>query len=401
MLSRFEALRSRATPLIGREEDIELLCRRWRQAEAGEGQVVLIAGEAGIGKSRLTAALFEELASAPHTRLRYFCSPHHTDSALSPIIAQLEHAAGFVPNEPPSAKLDKLDALLAQVATPAEDRSLISELLSLGGTDRRYPTLDLTSQIRKERTLDALLRQLEALAQRQPVLMVFEDVHWIDPTSLESLDRTVERVRTLPVLLLVTFRPDFAAPWIGQPHVTMLTLRRLGTRDSAALAGHVSGNHTLPADLLDEIVGRADGLPLFLEELTKAVVEAGPDADEEVIAAVPAASAAIPATLQASLAARLDRLGPAKEIAQIGAVIGRDFSYELLRALTALTETRLAAALDQLVASELVLRRGVLGLTRFGGHPEAFARGAADAKNTPTVFAGISPPDGRPRPCWA
>jgi class 3 adenylate cyclase/predicted ATPase len=359
VLSRFEALRSRATPLVGREEDIELLRRRWRQVETGNGQVVLIAGEAGIGKSRLTAALFEDLAGAPHTRLRYFCSPHHTDSALHPIIAQLEHAAGFAPNEPPSARLDKLDALLAQLTTPAEDRSLLAELLSLGGADRKYAALGLTPQIRKERTLATLLRQLEALAQRQPVLMVFEDVHWIDPTSLELLDRIVERLGALPVLLLVTFRPEFTAPWIGQSYVTALALRRLGARDSAALAGHVSGNHALSAELLDEIVDRADGVPLFLEELTKAVVEAGPGGDAEVVAAIPSAADAIPATLHASLAARLDRLGPAREIAQIGAVIGRDFSYELLRALTALTDTRLAAALDQLVASELVSRRGM------------------------------------------
>jgi predicted ATPase len=359
VLSRFEALRSRRAPLVGRAEEIELLCRRWDQATRGEGQVILISGEAGIGKSRLTAALFEELASAPHMRLRYFCSPHHTDSALYPIIGHVEHAAGFAPDEPQSAKLDKLDTLLSQVATPPEDRSLIAELLSLVGTDPRYPALDLTPQIRKERTLAALLRQLEALAQREPVLMVFEDVHWIDPTSLELLDRIVERLQALPVLLLVTFRPEFAAPWIGQPYVMALTLRRLGTRDSAALAGHVSGNHALHAELLDEIVGRADGVPLFLEELTKAVVEAGPGEDAEAIAAVPSVAAAIPATLQASLAARLDRLGSAKEIAQIGAVIGREFSHELLRALTAMTETRLAAALDQLVASELVSRRGV------------------------------------------
>jgi predicted ATPase len=189
--------------------------------------------------------------------------------------------------------------------------------------------------------------------------MVFEDVHWIDPTSLELLDRIVERVRALSVLLLVTFRPEFAAPWIGQPYVTVLTLRRLGARDSMTLAGYVSGNHALAAELLDEIVSRADGVPLFLEELTKTVVEAGPGEDKDVVAAIPVASATIPATLQASLAARLDRLGPAKAIAQIGAVIGREFSYELLGALAAVTETHLAAALDQLVASELVLRRGM------------------------------------------
>jgi class 3 adenylate cyclase/predicted ATPase len=358
VLSRFEALRSGKTPLVGREEEIALLNRRWHQAKVGEGRVVLLSGEPGVGKSRLVAGLIEDLVGEPHARLRYFCSPQHIDSALYPFMGQLEHAAGFEPDEARSSKLDKLDAVLSPVSTPVEDRSLIAELLGLSQDDREYPALDLTPQIRKQRTLEALARQLELLTRRQPVLMIFEDAHWIDPTSLELLDYTVERIRALPVLLLITFRPEFSAPWVGQPHVTALGLSRLDARASAALAGHVTGNRVLPSVLIAEIVDRADGIPLFLEELTKTVVEADASEAGDVVTAVPSSAVAIPATLYASLAARLDRLGPAKEIAQIGAVIGREFPYELLRELTALPETRLAPALDQLVASELVFRRG-------------------------------------------
>ena len=180
---------------------------------------MLLSGEAGIGKSRLTAALLERLAGEPHTRLRYFCSPQHTDSALYPIIGQMERAAGLAHDDTPQAKLDKLDALLAQTSTSTEDAALFAEMLSLPN-DGRYPALDLAPQQRRQRTLEALISQLEALARASPVLMIFEDAHWIDPTSLEVFGRTVDRIETLPVLLIVTFRPEFDAPWIGQPHVT-------------------------------------------------------------------------------------------------------------------------------------------------------------------------------------
>ena len=358
VLNRFEALRSGRTTLVGREEELDLLRRRWRQAKNGEGRVVLLSGEAGIGKSRLAAALLEDLAGEPHARLRYFCSPHHTDSALFPVIGQLEHAAGFEQDETMSARADKLDALLSRVPTPVEDRALVAELLGLSQNGIGYPVLDFTPQVRKQRTLQVLVRQLEALGCRQPVLMVFEDAHWSYPTSLELLDQTVESIRTLPVLLLVTFRPEFGAMWIGEAYVTALALSRLGARESATLAEHVAGNHALPGELLTEILERADGVPLFVEELTKAVIEAGDSTGVEVVGAIPPSADTIPPALYASLAARLDRLGPAKEIAQIGAVIGREFSHELLQELTDLPESRLGPALDRLVASGLVFRRG-------------------------------------------
>ena len=232
---RFEALHGGGlTALVGREEEFELLRRRWRQVQGGGGQVVLLSGEPGIGKSRLTAALIERIASEPHTRLRYFCSPQHCDSAFHPIIGQLERAAGFGHRDDAEAKLDKLDTLLSETATTAEDRALIAELLSLPN-DGRHPALTLGAQRRRQRTLQALQWQLEALAHQQPVLMVFEDVHWIDPTSLEVLSRTVERIQGIPVLLIVTFRPEFDPPWAGQSRVASVTLNRLGERDATAI----------------------------------------------------------------------------------------------------------------------------------------------------------------------
>ena len=227
LLRRFEALHATGlTALVGREEELELLLRRWSRAKTGEGQVVLLSGEAGIGKSRLTASLMERLVSEPHTRLRYFCSPQHTDSALYPVIGQMERAAGFVHDDTPHAKLDKLDAVLAQTSTSTHDAALFDEMLSLAN-DGRYPVLELTSEQRRQRTLEALLSQIEALTRRNPVLMIFEDAHWTDPTSLEVFGRAVDRIASLRVLLIVTFRPEFAPPWIGRPHVTALTINRL------------------------------------------------------------------------------------------------------------------------------------------------------------------------------
>ena len=222
--------------------------------------MVLLSGEPGIGKSRLTAALLERLAAEPHTRLRYFCSPQHTDSALYPIIGQMERAAGFTHDDATQAKLDKLDALLAQSFTPRQDAALFAEMLSLPN-DGRYPTLDLTPQQRRQKTLEALTAQLEALSRTNTVLMIFEDVHWIDPTSLEALGRAVDRLRTLGVLLIVTYRPEFEPPWIGRPHVTALTLNRLGEREIAAMIDRVTGNKPLPASIRQDIVERTDGIP--------------------------------------------------------------------------------------------------------------------------------------------
>ena len=358
--SRFDALHTNGlTALVGREEESELLLRRWSRAKTGEGQVVLLSGEAGIGKSRLTAALLERLAAEPHTRLRYFCSPQRMDSAFHPIIGQIERAAGLAYDDKPQAKLDKLDAVLAQTSTSPEDAALFAEMLSLPN-DGRYPALDLAPEQRRQRVLEALMSQLAGLARRQPVLMIFEDVHWIDPTSLEVLGRIVDRIQTLPALLIVTFRPEFNAPWVGQPHVTSLTLNRLGEREAAAIIASLVGNKALPADVMAEIVERTDGIPLFVEEMTKAVLEAESEgAARRTVAAVPSPALAVPASLHASLMARLDRLGPAKEVAQIGSAIGREFSHALLASVARKPEAELGSALDRLVQAGLLSRQGV------------------------------------------
>jgi class 3 adenylate cyclase len=231
MDSRFDALHaSGVTQLVGRQEELELLLRRWSKVLAGQGQVVLLSGEAGIGKSRLTAALLERLTSEPHSRLRYFCSPHHTDSALYPMISQLERAGGFSHGDTTETKLDRLDALLSLSYTPPEDRSLLAELLSLPN-NARYPKLDLTSQQRREHTFRALASQIGSLAEQRPVLMIFEDVHWIDPTSLEALSRGIDRIKSVGVLLIITHRSEFEPPWIGRPYVSTLSLNRLGERE--------------------------------------------------------------------------------------------------------------------------------------------------------------------------
>ena len=355
----FEALHTTdLTALVGREEELELLLRRWSRAKPGEGQVVLLSGEGGIGKSRLTAALLEHLATEPHTRLRYFCSSQHTDSALYPIIGQMERAAGLGYDDKPQAKLDKLDAVLAKTSTSPEDVALFAEMLSLPN-DGRYPALALTPEQRRQRTLEALTSQVAGLASQQPVLMIFEDVQWIDPTSLEALGRVVDRIKTLPVLLIVTFRPEFNPPWVGQSRVTSVTVNRLGEREAEAIIARLVGNKELPADVMAEIVERTDGIPLFVEEMTKAVLEAGSEGEaRRTVAAVPSPALAVPASLHASLMARLDRLGSAKEVAQIGAAIGREFSYEILAAVAGLPDVVLQDALIRLAEAELVSLRG-------------------------------------------
>jgi TolB-like protein/DNA-binding winged helix-turn-helix (wHTH) protein/predicted ATPase len=358
--SRFEALRgAKLTPLVGRDDEIDLLLRRWARAKAGDGQVVLVSGEAGIGKSRITAAFGERLHAEPHLRLRHFCLPYHQNSALSPIIDQIGRAAGFAPDDPAAAKLEKLETLLARAAPPDEDVALLGDLMSLPAS-QRHPLPNLSPQRKKERTLEALIRQLEGLAREKPVVVLWEDAHWLDPTSRELLDLTVEHVRSLPVLLIVTFRPEFQPPWAGQPQVSMLALNRLDRRDRTALVAQTAGSKRLPAEVISQIADRTDGVPLFVEELTKSVLESGllREENDRYVLERPLQPLAIPMTLHASLLARLDRLASVRHVAQIGAAIGRQFSYPVLHTVSRLPEDELRAALTRLVASELVFERG-------------------------------------------
>jgi class 3 adenylate cyclase len=359
--SRFEAQHeSSLTPLVGREEELELLSRRWERAKRGEGQVVLLSGEPGIGKSRLAVALQERLEQEPHFRLRYFCSPHHADSALHPTIAQLERAAQFDREDDAVAKLDKLAVILDARSAHENDTQLLAELLSIPIADR-YAPLNLSPQSKKKKVYEALLRQLAHLSRQKPVLMLYEDVHWIDPSSRELLEMTIERAATLPLLLIIAFRPEFQPPWIGQAHVSMVSLSRLGPRQGAALVEHVAGADALPPEIAAEIVARTDGVPLFVEELTKAVLEAeiGERGAAKTVSASFLPALAVPATLHASLMARLDRLGAgAKEVAQIGATIGREFSYELLVRVAQKTEEDLQASLRRLGDAALIFSRG-------------------------------------------
>jgi class 3 adenylate cyclase/predicted ATPase len=358
--SRFEALRATGPPiLVGRKKEVELLLRRWSKAKTGEGQVVLLTGEAGIGKSRLTVALMEFLAGEPHTRLRYFCSPQHTNSALYPIIGQMERAAGIMHGDAPQTKLDKFSALLKQTPISVEAAALFADMLSLPN-DGRFPSLKLTPQQRRERTLNALIEQAAQLAAQHPLLMIFEDAHWIDPTSLEAFNRTVDRIRSLPALLIATFRPEFKAPWAKKSHVTSMTLNRLAKDDVAAIVDGLVGDKALPAHVKTEILERTDGIPLFVEEMTKAVLEAeSQEAAERLAAAVASPALAVPASLQASLMARLDRLGEAKRVAQIGAAIGREFPHVLLAAVVRQTKLELPPAIERLIAAGLLSRQGM------------------------------------------
>jgi predicted ATPase/class 3 adenylate cyclase len=358
--SRFEAMhKSKLPPLFGREEEIELLLRRWRHATQEEGRVVVLTGEPGIGKSHIALALDERLQSEQHITLRYFCSAHHTNSALFPFIGQLEHAAGFERGDSLTEKLSKLDALVAQSTADPEHVAVLANLLALPASDR-YRLQELSPQKRKEKTLAALLAQLDGLAARQPVFMIFEDIHWIDPTSLELLGAIVQHVPQLRVLLLVTARPEFTLPWPNHSHMTTIPLARLGRHDGAALVERVTGGTTLPKEVMDEILARTDGVPMFIEELTKTVLESKllQERDGHYVLERPLPPLAIPTTLQASLMARLDRLAPVREVAQIGAVAGREFHYELLNAVAELPRERLEEALGQLVRSELIFRRG-------------------------------------------
>src|SRR6202171_2644013 len=359
--SRFEAEHAtRLSGFVGREAESALLRERQRQAWQGEGQIALISGEAGIGKSCLSTWLAEQVTGEAHTWLRYQCSPFHRDSALHPFVQQLERAAQIAPGENPECKLDKLEAILKlATARMQEIAPLIASLLSIP-LGPRYPPLGLSPAQQRRQTLAALLDQMEGLAQQKPVLMPFEDAHWADATSLELLNPAIERIRRLPVLVLITFRPEFEAPWKGLPDVATAALGRLDRSQAETLVERVTGGRKLPAEVMAQIVAKTDGVPLFVEELTKNVLESGLliEDGERYRLEAPLPPLAIPSTLQDSLRARLDRLGPVKEIAQIGAAIGREFDYALLNAVVGRDESPLRAALAQLEDGELLLCAG-------------------------------------------
>ena len=359
---RFEAARGTVTltPLVGRHHERSLLLRRWQQACEGNGQVVSISAEAGFGKSRLTRALREQIGDQEHGTLRYQCSPYHKNSSLYPITEQIEFVSGFVQDDTPDQKLDKLEAIL--VGTPRQRAAaapLIAALLALP-TDR-YPELKLSALKRKEKTLEALADQVEALSRRNPVLVVFEDAHWIDNTSLKALEVLIARVRRLPILLVVTFRTgEFAPPWSGLPHASLISLDRLGPEEGAELASNVARGKGLPPEVLQQIVARTDGVPLFVEELTKSVLEAGlpRESDDQSALRPLSPGLLIPASLRDSLLARLDRLSPVKSVIQVGACIGREFSQDLLARIPVLRGVPIEEALHTLTEAGLVYRRG-------------------------------------------
>jgi predicted ATPase len=360
--SRFEARQvRRATRLFGREREVDLMMDCWARTLSDGGRAVLLSGEAGIGKSRVVEALRRKIGDAPHTRIQCQCSPHHANSPLYPVIAQLERAAGFAHDDTAGIKLDKLERLLMQSSSDIDlVAPLFATLLSLP-FDGRYPALEFTPGDQKQRTLSALIDHLDGLAKQRPVLFVLEDAHWIDPTTLELFARTIDQLQRWPVLLIVTLRPGFDLfPDATPPLVTTLTLDRLEQGDVVAMIDSLTGGKPLPADVRDEIVAKTDGVPLFVEELTKAVLGSGlvEEAADRYVLRGPQAPLAIPETLHDSLLARLDHLGVAREIAQLSAVIGREFSFELLDAVAPMHGAALGDGLGQLAKAGLILARG-------------------------------------------
>jgi predicted ATPase len=337
---------------VGREEQVEILLRRWAQAKAGEGQVVLISGEPGIGKSRLVQALQERIAHDSYQPVTLQCSPFHIHSALHPLIEVIERLAGFEAGDTNEAKLRKLEAWLEIVDLPLDQVApLYASLLALPTGDR-YPPPDVSPQRQKEMMLNAHVERFSRLPSERPVLFLVEDVHWIDPTSMELLDRQIERVHDISTLLIITYRPEFAAPWIGRSYVTSMTLNRLDRRNATAMTDVVTGDKVLPIEVRDQIIQKTDGVPLFIEEMTKSVLESAYSSVE------PGNAFRVPETLQDSLEARLDRLGPVKDVAQIGAAIGRTFNHDLLAHVVPVDGQNLTESLGALVHSGLVTVRG-------------------------------------------
>ncbi|MFQ5937711.1 MAG: AAA family ATPase, partial [Acidiferrobacterales bacterium] len=360
--SRFEAQAARGlTPLVGREGEISLLLKRWEQAKEGEGQVVLLSGEAGIGKSRIVRGFRERLETEPHNRVLYYGSPYHRNSALHPVIDQFERALRFEKDDNATRRFDKIDAVLSSLGLPvAQYVPVVAHLLSLPGHDR-YPVSELDPEQLKKKTLEALVVIIQAMSAQRPVFMVVEDAHWVDPSTLELITELIQQLQASRSFLLITFRPEFESPWDVHGHITSLTLNRLGRKECVAMISKVAGGKALPEEVVDQIIGKTDGVPLFVEELTKTVLESNllEDAGQRYVVSGPAPALAIPASLQDSLMARLDRLGPAKEVAQLAATLGRTFTHELVTAVSPLTEEELDDALTHLAQAELIYRRGL------------------------------------------
>jgi len=360
--SRFEAKASHGlAAMVGREEEAALLDRRWQQSTEGEGQIVLISGEAGLGKSRIVQALKERAGEESRSRILYYCSPYHRDTPFHPAIEQFERALRLERRDTLDQKLDKLEAVLAQLGVPSQPFApLFAAFLSLRA-EARYGPLAWSPEDTKKRTLEGLVAVIEAMAVRQPVLMVVEDLHWADPSTLEMLNLLVERIPRARMLLLATSRPEFDPPWGDRPHISHVRLRRMNRKESAALITQVAGGKPLPDEVLQQIVERTDGVPLFIEELTKTALESGlfEDRGDRRSAAEPLPALAIPASLQESLMARLDRLAPVKEVAQVAAALGRTFTRDLLAQVSRMAESALESALEKLVDAELVYRRGI------------------------------------------
>ena len=367
--SRFEALHGDDLgAFIGREHELGILLERWDRAIGGEGQAVLVSGEAGIGKSRVTNALREQLADTTHVRVGHQCSPHHTNSALYPFIFQLERASGFEASDGDDTKLQKLEALLSRgsISTGPDALCMLANLLSIS-TQGRFPPIELTPQEQKAKTIEALIDHLVGLADDAPVLWVFEDAHWADPTSRELLEQMIDRLQDLQVLAVITARPEYESAWVGFGQASALPLGRLSRNQSRALIENLADGKALPEVVLEQIIGNTDGVPLFVEELTKTVLESGlliGHADRYELLG-PLQPVAIPSTLQDSLMARLDRLGDAKRVAQSAAAIGREFTRELLARVMSEDAVSLEQSLRQLTEAGMLFLRGVAPRARY------------------------------------
>ena len=359
--SRFDARRTgKRTDFVGRQHELQQMTSLWERAKGGKGQVALVCGEAGIGKSRICGAWLDRITDEPHVAIRYQCSPYHTNSPFYPIINQLEHSARFEQEDAPEVKIKKLEIMLSQAGTATvADIPFFAGLLSIP-TKGFHSSPNLTLRRQRDLMINALRRQVLGFALTRPVVINFADIHWMDPDTLELLSRCIESIKSARVLVLCSFRPEFFPHWLDEAHVTMLRLDRLSREQTGVIISDVAGGKELPQELYEQILSKADGVPLFAEELTKTVLESGllQDAGDQYVTVDPFPSIVVPATLMGSLTARLDRLGPWKEIVQIGAAIGREFSYRLLAAVAPSSGPSLRTALAHLAACELIFARG-------------------------------------------